>query len=284
MSGTPVAGGGRGFAARGNGGDPLAALSRQVVLVVAGWLLACAAVGWILTVRQANAMSGMASGLGQIGTGMAVVTVAPVFLAMWVGMMVAMMFPTAVPMVAVHYTVVRRRGEGALPTVAFVAGYLLAWSAAGVLPLTALLGFRYLSASAGGSRWLPTLAGIALTIAGLYQFSRWKSICLRTCRSPFAFLMEHDFGGGHAAFRAGLTHGTYCLGCCWALMSVLLVVGLMNLVWMVALSLVFLAEKCWRRGEVLTHILGTALALLGAAVVIHPPLLHLIAGATTAGM
>jgi len=253
-------------------------LSRQIVLAVTGWLLVCAAVGWILTARQTTAMSGMASGLGQIGTGMPVAMAAPVFLAMWVGMMVGMMFPTAVPMVAAHYTVVRRRGQGAFTTVTFVAGYLLAWSMIGVLPLTVLLGFRHLSSSAGQSRWLPTLAGMTVMMAGIYQFSRWKSICLRNCRSPLAFLMRHDFGGGaRAALCTGLSHGAYCLGCCWALMSVLLVVGLMNLIWMVALSLVFLGEKCWRHGQVLPRIIGTGLALLGAVVVIHPPLLHLIA-------
>lgn len=125
---------------------------------------------------------------------------------------------------------------------------------------------------------------MTLTIAGLFQFSRWKTICLRTCRSPFAFLMEHDFGGGtRAAVRAGLVHGAYCLGCCWALMSVLLVVGLMNLVWMLALTLVFLAEKCWRRGWVLPRVVGTALVAVGVAVAIHPPLLQLISGVADGG-
>jgi predicted metal-binding membrane protein len=263
--------------------DPLASLSRRVVVAVTGWLLACAALGWTLTVRQAEAMGGMASGLGQLGTGMPLMMTAPVFLAMWVGMMVAMMFPTAVPIVAAHYTVVRRRGEGSRPTVAFVAGYLLVWSLVGVLPLTALLAFRQVAASVSESRWLPSLAGATLVIAGLYQFSGWKSVCLRACRSPLAFLMQHDFGGGaRSALRAGLSHGAYCLGCCWALMSVLLVVGLMNLVWMVILTLVFLAEKCLRHGALLPRVVGTALVVLGAAVVVHPPLLQLIAGAAGA--
>ena len=281
---SPGKGPGQGSLSGAKQGDPLASLSRQIIVAVTAWLLACAAVAWVLVARQADTMSGMVSGLAQVGTRMPMTVAAPAFLAMWVGMMVAMMFPTAVPLVAAHHVVVRRRGEGIMPTVAFVAGYLLAWSAAGLLPLAALLVFRRLSGAAGDSRWLPILAGLTLTIAGLYQFSRWKTICLRTCRSPFAFLMEHDFGGGtRAAVRAGLVHGAYCLGCCWALMSVLLVVGLMNLVWMLALTLVFLAEKCWRRGWVLPRVVGTALVAVGVAVAIHPPLLQLISGVTDGG-
>jgi predicted metal-binding membrane protein len=181
--------------------------------------------------------------------------------------------------------VVRRRGEGIASTVALVGGYLLAWSMAGLVPLAALVVFRSLSDSAGDSRWLPLVAGLALVIGGAYQFTRWKTVCLRTCRSPFAFLMEHDFGGGsRAAVRAGIVQGGYCLGCCWALMSVLLVVGLMNLVWMIALTLVFLAEKCLRHGWVLPRVVGTALVAIGVAVAVDPSLLQIISGVAEVDM
>ena len=169
---SPGTGPGPGSLSGAKQGDPLASLSRQIIVAVTAWLLGCAAVAWVLVARQADTMSGMVSGLAQVGTRMPMTVAAPAFLAMWVGMMVAMMFPTAVPLVAAHHVVVRRRGEGIMPTVAFVAGYLLAWSAAGLLPLAALLVFRRLSGAAGDSRWLPFLAGLTLTIAGLYQFSR----------------------------------------------------------------------------------------------------------------
>ena len=113
-----------------------------------------------------------------------------------------------------------------------------------------------------------------LVIAGLYQYTRWKLACLSACRSPLSFLMTHDFGSGAGgAFRVGLSHGAYCLGCCWALMAVLFVVGLMNLAWMAGIAIVFLAEKNWRRGVGLTYIVGAAVALLGVAVIAHPALL-----------
>ncbi|MFD4181190.1 DUF2182 domain-containing protein [Rhodococcus sp. NPDC058514] len=265
--------------------DPIASLSRRVLVVVTAWLLAGAAVGWVLVARNSAGMSGMVSGLAEVGTGMPMPIGVPAFLAMWVAMMVAMMFPTAVPLVAAHHVVVRRRGEGIAPTVALVGGYLLVWAVAGLVPLAALAAFRRLADSSGDSRWLPVAAGLALVVAGAYQFTRWKSVCLRTCRSPFAFLMEHDFGGGSpAALRAGIVHGGYCLGCCWALMSVLLVVGLMNLVWMLALTLVFLAEKCWRHGWFLPRVVGTALVAVGVSVMIQPVLLQVISGVTGGGM
>lgn len=261
----------------------LSGVSQRVVLGVTVWLLAGAVLAWILTVRQSSAMAGMASGLGQLGSAAPADLTAPAFLAMWVGMMSAMMFPTAVPMVAAHRMVSRRRGESAAVTAAFVAGYLLAWTAAGVLPLAVLLGFRRVTSVAGDDRMLAVTAGVVVALAGAYQFSRWKSVCLRTCRSPLAFVMSHDFEGGwRSALRAGVVYGGYCLGCCWALMSLLLVVGLMNLVWMVALALVFLVEKCWRHGVGLTRVVGCTLLAVGLLIAAQPAILTWLAG--TGGM
>lgn len=256
-------------------------LSRNVTLLVVGVLVGLAGVAWWSTVRQANSMSDMVSGIGQVGARAPNDMTVPIFLGMWVAMMVAMMFPTVAPMVLAHRMVVQRRGEGNLPTIAFVLGYIIVWSLIGVIPLLGFLGFRNLSADAGDSRWLPTLAGAILAGAGAYQFTRWKAVCLKACRSPMTFLMTHNFGGGsRSAFKAGVSHGTYCLGCCWALMAVLVVVGLMNLVWMAGIALVFLAEKNWKHGVALTKIIGSALIALGIAVIISPGILPNISGAT----
>ncbi|MPZ87567.1 MAG: DUF2182 domain-containing protein [Nitriliruptorales bacterium] len=258
----------------------LSLFPRGVTLVVVGSLLSLATVAWVLSVRQAASMADMVSGLAHIGTRMPSGTTIPVFLGMWLAMMVAMMLPTVAPMVLAHRMVAKRRAEGEFPTVAFVLGYLAVWSAIGVVPLLACLGFRSLSAGAAGSRWLPTLAGGILAVAGLHQFSRWKTLCLRTCRSPIGFVLSHDFGGGaSSALRAGVSHGAYCLGCCWALMAVLVVVGLMNLVWMAGLALVFLAEKNWEHGVGLTRLVGTGFVILGMAVIVRPDLLRAVAGA-----
>lgn len=259
--------------------------SRRLTAIVAGWLVGLSAAAWFLTVRQASSMSDMVSGLGQVGARMANDMTIPVFIAMWVGMMVAMMFPTVVPMVLAHRMVVRHREGGAWPTVAFVLGYLSIWSVIGGVPLLAFLGFRDLAAGAADDRWLPTVAGAVVVIAGVYQFTGWKAACLKACRSPMGFLMTHDFGGGaRSAYRAGLSHGLWCLGCCWALMAVLVVVGLMNLVWMGALTLVFLAEKNWRHGVGLTRMVGSALVALGIVVVASPDILASVSGAGSAGI
>jgi predicted metal-binding membrane protein len=254
--------------------------SQRVTLVVVGILIGLAAVAWWSTVRQAGSMSDMVSGLGQVGARAPNDMTIPVFMGMWVAMMVAMMFPTVAPIVLAHRMVVKKRGQGELPTVSFVLGYIAVWALIGVIPLVGFLAFRNLAADAADSRWLPSLAGGILIVAGAYQFTRWKATCLKACRSPMSFLMTHDWGGGaRSAFKAGLSHGAYCLGCCWALMAVLVVVGLMNLVWMAGIALVFLAEKNWKHGVGLTKIIGTALVALGIAVIVAPGILPNISGA-----
>lgn len=250
-------------------------LSRRVTVALVVVLLGLAAVSWAATVDRAMSSAGMVSGLAQVGTGTSAVTTVQVFLGMWVLMMVAMMFPAVAPIVLAHRSVVLRRGEGPLATVAFVGGYLLVWTGAGLPALAALLGIRGISADAASEQWSATLAGVVLIVAGLYQFSAWKGTCLRACRTPMSFVLTHDWNGGsRSALRAGLTHGLLCLGCCWALMTVMLVVGLMNLVWMAMLTLVFVAEKHWRRAVGLTRVVGAVLLALGAAVVVQPSILN----------
>ncbi len=244
------------------------------------WLAALAALAWITTVRRAGPMDDMVSGLGHIGARMDMDLTVPIFLGMWLGMMAAMMLPTIAPMVAAHHLVVRRRGQGGVSTTVFVLGYLVVWTAIGIVPLLALTGFRSLSAEALDSRWLPTLGGVILVVAGLYQFTAWKALCLNHCRSPFSFILSHDFSGGvRSTLRAGVSHGAYCLGCCWALMAVLFVVGLMNLVWMAGIALIFFAEKNWRHGVGLTRIVGLSLIAFGTVVILQPEILVAASGA-----
>jgi predicted metal-binding membrane protein len=265
-------------------GSVLARSGRRVVAVTGGCLLGLAAIAWALNVRGAQGMSGMVMGLGQVGGRMPNDVAAPLFLAMWLTMMVAMMFPTIAPMVLAHRLVVGRRGEGVGTTVAFVLGYLIVWTVIGVVPMAVLLALRGLPAEAAAPPWLPAVSGAVLVVAGLYQLTPWKGACLRACRSPLAFVIGHDFeSGGRGALRAGLWHGAFCLGCCWALMSVLVVVGLMNLAWMAVLAVVFLAEKNWRHGVALSRIAGMAVAAVGVAVVVHPALLLMVSGGAGPG-
>ncbi len=262
-------------------GAILGMLERRVTTGTIVVLVGLAAVAWALTVQQALEMADMVTGLGQVGSRMPNPMTAPVFLGMWLTMMVAMMFPTIAPIVLAHRLVTRQRGEGLLPTAAFVLGYLAVWTAIGMVPLAVFLAFRDLTMDSPVTAWLPRLSGVALVVSGLYQFTAWKRACLRACRTPLGFIMTHDFGSGApGAFQAGVSHGAYCLGCCWALMAVLVVVGLMNLVWMVAITLVFLAEKNWRYGVSLNRVAGAAVVLLGLAVLAYPELLASVSGAT----
>lgn len=239
-------------------------------------LLGLAGLAWWSTVRSAGDMDDMSLGLGAVGTSvMPFDMAAGVFLLMWLTMMVAMMLPTVAPVVLLHRMVMRRAGAGPQATVAFALGYLAVWAAAGIVPLAALIGFRQASEGAG---WVGPLSGGVLVAAGLYQFTGWKRSCQRACQTPLTFLATHDFGHGSVgAFRTGLSHGAWCLGCCWALMAVLFVVGLMNLVWMAVISLVFLAEK-HTTGRWVAWTAGVAVVALGVAVLLDPGVLEWLTG------
>ena len=251
-----------------------ALLSWRVNLAVVVGLIPLSVLAWRSTVQDAHSMRGMVMGLGQIGWLAQGDMSAGVFLGMWVTMMVAMMLPTVAPMVLAHLGVTRRLGRGSAPTLVFVGGYLLIWSAIGVVPLIAYKAFAPLSEDAALMSWLPVLAGAILIAAGAYQFTALKRICFDHCQSPFAFIASHDFDGGAAsALRAGVIHGAFCIGCCWAITAVLLVVGLMNLMWMAGIFALFFIEKSWKHGLIVARVAGVALMVLGAAVIAWPELL-----------
>jgi predicted metal-binding membrane protein len=244
-------------------------LPRPVATAIIAALLLCAAAAWAFTAQQAASMSGM-GGMAMLGAGL--------FLLVWVVMMVAMMFPSTAPMVLTHARVVRSRGEGGFATVVFVLGYLVIWAAAGLVPL-AIIQVAGSAAAAPLSSWLPRLGGAVILVAGIYQLTPLKNVCLSHCRSPLGFILTHDFGGGSpAAARAGMSHGLYCLGCCWALMSVLGVLGLMNLAWMAVFAVVFFLEKNWSRGVMLSRIVGVGCVAVGLAVIVQPGVLPMVGG------
>lgn len=243
------------------------ALPRPVATVIIAALLGCAAVAWLVIAQQAASMAAM-GGMAMVGGGL--------FLTTWVVMMVAMMFPAVAPTVLTHAGVVRSRGEGTMETVAFLVGYLAVWTAAGLVPLGViqLLGS---SIAAPVDGWLPRLGGAIVVLAGIYQLTPLNNACLRACRSPVDFILSHDFGvGTSAAARTGISHGLQCLGSCWPLMAVLAVFGLMNLAWMAVFAVVFVLEKTWRYGIMLSQLAGAACVILGLLVIIRPDVLHLL--------
>ncbi len=194
-------------------------------------------------------------------------------IAMWWTMMIAMMSPSAAPTILLFARVHRHamaQGQlqpGLAPTGAFAAGYLGVWLAFSVVATSLhwlLEQSGLLSAMLMGSqsRWLSAAVLIA---AGLYQLSPLKHLCLAHCRAPSEFLTRHWRPGAGGAMRLGVVHGAYCVGCCWVLMALLFVGGVMNLIWIAALAVLVLAEKVAAGGEWLGRGVGIALILWGVA-------------------
>ncbi|WP_150291516.1 DUF2182 domain-containing protein [Sphingobium estronivorans] len=190
-------------------------------------------------------------------------------LAMWWVMMVAMMLPSAAPTILLYARAVSHREIETRPaTESFLAGYLLVW---GLFSLLATIAQGWLSAAAmlapmamaSSSRWLS--AGL-LAAAGLYQLSPWKDACLRQCRNPAVFLSRYYRPGRTGALRMGMVHGAWCVGCCWMLMVLLFVGGIMNIAWIALLTLLVALEKLLPWGRFVS--LATGLACIGLAVML----------------
>jgi predicted metal-binding membrane protein len=195
-------------------------------------------------------------------------------LLMWWVMMIAMMVPSAAPMILLYGRVYRHgqaRGQipGAIvPTAFFAGGYLACWLGFSVLATALQFALERLGHIDGmmmwsTNRWLTT--GL-LVVAGLYQLSPFKAACLQHCRSPANFLTRHWFPGWLGAFRLGLVHGTFCLGCCWALMLLLFAAGIMNLVWIAGLAIIVLLEKLAPSGASLAPLTAGLLVAAGLYV------------------
>jgi predicted metal-binding membrane protein len=181
-------------------------------------------------------------------------------LVMWSVMMVAMMLPSATPMILLFEKIHQRRksqGGKRYPIALFIGGYLLVWIGFSVLATLmnwALHSGGMLSSMMG--RVTPVVAGISLLAAGTYQWTTLKYACLTHCRSPVGFLMAHWDEGRWGAVRMGAHHGLYCLGCCWLLMVLLFVLGVMNLLWIAVLTAFVLAEKVVPKGRLLGRTAG----------------------------
>lgn len=179
---------------------------------------------------------------------------------MWSVMMVAMMLPSASPMILLYEQINRKResqGKNRNPIALFIGGYLLVWVGFSVMATLinwALHSGGLLTSMMG--RVTPSVAGMSLLAAGTYQWTTLKYACLTHCRSPVGFLMSHWHEGRWGAVRMGAHHGLYCLGCCWLLMALLFVLGVMNLLWIAVLTVFVLAEKVVPRGHLLGRIAG----------------------------
>ncbi|RUV05189.1 MAG: DUF2182 domain-containing protein [Mesorhizobium sp.] len=197
-------------------------------------------------------------------------------IAMWWVMMVAMMSPSAAPTILLYARVHRHAlAQGQIqdklaPTGVFMAGYLLVWlgfsvAAAALHWLLEREAFVSAAMMSSQSRWL---SGIVLIAAGLYQLSPLKNACLSHCRTPTAFLSRHWRPHALGALRLGALHGAFCVGCCWMLMALLFVGGVMNLVWVAALAILVLVEKVFPAGQWVGRVAGIALIAWGSATLL----------------
>jgi len=237
-------------------------LKRDRIIVMAG-LAAVAALAWVYVLQLASSMTGMDINHMEMSmpttqawrSGDILLT----FL-MWAVMMVAMMTPSATPMILMFARVNRQRQTDQTPvpaTIVFLLGYLMVWSSfsAGAtlvqwgLHSAALLSPEIISVS-------PVLGGILLILAGVYQFTPLKRVCLSQCRTPLGFLMTEWREGTKGALIMGVRHGIYCVGCCWLLMTLLFVAGVMNLIWVALIAGYVLVEKVVPAGQWVSRAIG----------------------------
>lgn len=221
------------------------------------WLLIVliAVPAWVLTIGQARDMG---VGPGTMGTAL------PLFLLLWVTMMAAMMLPSMAPVAVTWVRGIGRRSSGWTRTgrtTEFVGGYLLVWTAFGLLAYAALaLTGSLVEDHPAAGRWI---GAAAFLLAGLYQLGPLKNVCLRHCRDPMGHLVRYaGFRRPARDLRVGLHHGAYCVGCCLGLMIVLVPLGVMNVAAMAGLAVVIFIEKLWSRGPVLARATGIVFLVL----------------------
>ncbi|WP_265563704.1 DUF2182 domain-containing protein [Sphingomicrobium arenosum] len=250
-----------------------ALLARHRALTIAALaLLALLAWGWLLA--GAGMDMGLVASLNAFphrdAPMMAMAVSFPLLFAMWWVMMVAMMLPSAAPTILLYARAARHGGIARPHVTLFLSGYLIIWGIFSAIAAAAQLWLQskaLVTGMAMGSA-SATLSGVLLLAAGLYQFSPWKDRCLSLCRSPASFIARHQRPGAAGALRLGLLHGAFCAGCCWALMALLFVLGVMNIAWIAILTLVVAAEKLLPRGRLIANAGGVLLIAWGAATLV----------------
>ena len=274
--------------------EQLAMLATLALLTAAAWALTLAQMQEMAAMdRPTGASSGMEQGTmaGQPGmAGMAMGDAARpdpgvrliLYLGMWVAMMAAMMLPAAAPMILIFGTVYRskrERGGAFVPTWVFVAGYLAVWAGFGACAWAVSdVGHNLARVYPVLGELGPRVAAAAMIAAGLYQLTPLKERCLSHCRSPLAFVMHHWRPGVSGAWRMGLDHGVYCVGCCWALFVLLVAVGMASLPWMGLITLIVCAEKLLPYGRPVTLGVAGSLFALGLLTLANPALVTLTTG------
>ena len=253
-------------------GEGLVPVRDRITVLTSIGLLLIAAAAWAAVVRSSLRGDDMMMTMPMPATAAGGIA----FVISWAVMMTAMMLPSALSMISLYGAIQRgiRETKG-VPLVAFTAVYLLLWAATGV---PVYIAHTLLMAMAP-----PVFAyGVAVILltAGVFQLSPFKQSCLHACRSPFGFLLGHWRAGRRGSLALGWSHAVYCVGCCWALMLVLVAAGAMGLPWVLLITAVVAAEKLLPGGEWLARATGLALLVLAVAVAIRPDLVTVLRGHT----
>lgn len=221
---------------------------------------------------QGMSMGGTAVG-GTMVTGVWTVGYAVVIFFMWWVMMFGMMLPSAAPLLLLFARMMRKekdKGAPYVPTGVFALGYVIMWAAFSAIATGAQWGLEASGLLSGIMVGTSAVLGAGLLIAaGVWQLTPWKNACLRHCRSPIGFLSAHWRPGRTGAFKMGLAHGAFCLGCCWFLMALLFYGGVMNLYWIIGLALYILIEKLLPAGARIGQLTGVILIAWGATLLFY---------------
>ena len=192
---------------------------------------------------------------------------------MWWIMMIAMMTPSAVPLLML-FTAVKRQGQDSHKAAGYTGvllfGYLAAWAFFSAVATILQWGLQQADVLSGTVMVIKsqTVAGCLMVLVGIYQFTSIKNACLSRCRAPAQFIAQHHRPGSAGALRLGMHHGVYCLGCCWALMALLFVGGVMNLYWIAGLTLYILLEKVLPQGRYIARLAGVCFIVAGVCLVV----------------
>jgi len=235
-------------------------------------ILIAIAVAWMVTVLAQLSGRGVLLEHGHLAEGgLPLWAALGLFLVAWQLMIVAMMLPSSLPLIVLFTRAVASQPRPTVARASFLLGYVVVWTVFGVAALAGDLALHRLVHQWAWLADRPSIiAGGVLLLAGAFQFSDLKERCLRECRHPGIYLMQHYRRGIVEAFRLGRGHGLFCLGCCWALMLVGFAAGVANLAWMVVLTLLMVFEKTGRGGDRASGPIGVGLLALGGLVFIDP--------------
>jgi predicted metal-binding membrane protein len=226
-------------------------------VVLWGGIIAVTALAWIYLIRM------------PMGAESWVVDATLTFL-MWAVMMVAMMLPSAAPMLSAYARIASaREASRAYHVWMFAGGYIAVWTAFSLVATVLQYTLQSAAIISGSLRTTSIAGGIILAAAGLYQLTPLKNKCLKRCRSPVGFFMTNWRDGASGAFTMGLEHGALCTGCCWMLMALLFVAGVMNLAWVAAISVLVLVEKAAPFGRAIALASGVAMIAAGLILAIR---------------